>query len=37
VTFYLVLFGIITAFSVGIVFLDWLGRRQEKRRQSLGR
>jgi hypothetical protein len=37
VTFYLILFGGITAFAVGLVLLDWLGRRQEKRRQTLGR
>ena len=36
-TFYLILFGGITAFALGIVFLDWLGRRQERRRQSAGR
>ena len=36
-TFYLILFGGITLFAVAIVFLDWLGRRQDRRHQGAGR
>ena len=36
-TFYLILFGGITLFAVGLVFLDWLGRRQHRRHHGAGR
>jgi hypothetical protein len=36
-TFYLILFGGITAFAVAIVLLDWLGRRQERQQHGPGR
>lgn len=36
-TFYLILFGGITAFALGIVFLDWLGRRHDRRDPGIGR
>ena len=34
IQFYLILFGGIAAFSWGLIFLDWLARRQERRRHS---
>ena len=36
-TFYLILFGGITAFAVGLVLLDWLGRRQDRRQHGASR
>jgi hypothetical protein len=35
--FYYVLFGGMMAFAWGIWFLDWLGRRQERRRKDANR
>lgn len=36
-TFYLILFGGITAITLVFVMLDWLGRRQHKRHHGVGR
>ena len=32
--FYFIMFGGMMAFALGVVLLDWLGRRQERRGKS---
>ena len=35
--FYYIMFGGMMAFALGMGLIDWLGRRQEKRRKDTGR